>query len=207
MDQAPILNPTQIRAVLRVCEETRYPERNRAIVLLAFRAGLTAIEIAHLKRYHVLTDGGLLGTHIDLLNKPGKKLEPRLIPIRRGGDLWKALLTVLSRGIDGQIVPRIEHPLLLSERALAQGRVDHLRPMSISFLFRKLFDRARVEASSHDLRSTFLVNASREVKHAGGTIRDVQHLAGIRSLGNLQRYVETTEEVRDKIPDLLEPLE
>lgn len=205
-DQAAILNPTQVRAVIRACEETRYPERNRAIVMLAFRAGLSVMEMAHLRRYHVLTDHGVLGDHIDLLNKPGKHLRPRRIPVPRNGELWKALLMLLSHGVDGQIVPRIEHPLLLSERALAAGFVDHMRPSSISFLFTKLFARAGVIGTSHHLRSTFLVLASRTAKKAGGSLRDVQHLAGLRSLANLEQYVETTPEARQAMVDLFEPL-
>ena len=54
--QAKTLTDTQFRALLRfVDEETRFPERNRVVVLLSFKSGLRAKEIACLT-WGMLTD-------------------------------------------------------------------------------------------------------------------------------------------------------
>ena len=54
MSEAKPLNDAELRAVLRACLATRYAERNRVVVLLAFKAGLRAGEITRLRRWHVM---------------------------------------------------------------------------------------------------------------------------------------------------------
>jgi len=64
--QAKTLTPKQTQRLLDHVGHTRYPDRNRVIVLLSFKAGLRAVEIAGL-RWSVVTDAsGELGDHIAL---------------------------------------------------------------------------------------------------------------------------------------------
>src|SRR5918998_1512399 len=68
--QAELLNDTQVKACLRWCDERRrYPHRDRVVVLLSVRAGLRAVEIARLRRGHVMDDGGGIADVIDLRGK------------------------------------------------------------------------------------------------------------------------------------------
>ena len=57
--------------------------------------------------------------------------------------------------------------------------------------------------SSHSGRRTFITNAARQISTVGGSIRDVQMLAGHSSLAVTQRYIEGDSEARKKIVDLV----
>ena len=57
--------------------------------------------------------------------------------------------------------------------------------------------------SSHSGRRTFITNAARKISTVGGSLRDVQALAGHASLAVTQRYIEGDSEARRKIVDLL----
>lgn len=207
-----ILEDWEIRWLLELAKETRYPERNQAIVLLACDAGLSPREIALIRRCNVLTDRGVLGDHIDLIGVPRKRLAARRIPIGHKTRLWWAIHDVLDNapGIPAD-------PLIISERALEGGgatrspgakRLEPMRPSSISYIFWKLFDRAGIQgASARSGRATFIVRAGRKLRSAGASARDIQALAGHRSLETTQRFLEADMEAQSRvIRDLFEPL-
>lgn len=52
-------------------------------------------------------------------------------------------------------------------------------------------------------RGTFITNAARKIGTVGGSLRDVQMLAGRSSLAITQRYVECDSDVLRKIFDLI----
>jgi len=56
MKQAKVLNEAEIRRLLKVCELTRYAERNRLIVMLSFLSGMRACEIANLRVSNVVSE-------------------------------------------------------------------------------------------------------------------------------------------------------
>ena len=58
-------------------------------------------------------------------------------------------------------------------------------------------------ASSHSGRRTFITNAAKKITTVGGSLRDVQNLAGHASLQTTQRYIESDEEAKRKIVDLV----
>jgi len=189
------LSEREIRKLLSACGETRYPARNRAIVLLACDAGLTPKEISWLKRYSVQTDDGLVGDHISLFGKKGKKLDPRKIPIARKGRLRSAIIEVLA-----SFPGTIDDPLIVSERELYATSSEELpglqvfqemRPTSIGYILWKVARRAGIAMDGgRDARRTFIVKVGRKMKETGGTARDVQVLAGHRSLESTQRFLE-----------------
>jgi integrase/recombinase XerD len=57
--------------------------------------------------------------------------------------------------------------------------------------------------SSHSGRRTFITNAAKKISIVGGSLRDVQALAGHSSLAVTQRYIDGDSEARRKIVDLL----
>ena len=57
--------------------------------------------------------------------------------------------------------------------------------------------------SSHSGRRTFITNAARKISTVGGSLRDVQALAGNASLAVTQSYIDGDSEARRKIVDLL----
>jgi len=60
-----------------------------------------------------------------------------------------------------------------------------------------------VGASSHSGRRTFITNAARRISTVGGSLRDVQLLAGHSALGTTQRYIEADGMAQKRIVELL----
>ena len=79
--QAKILSAANIRDLLVFASRTRYPRRNRVLVLLSIKAGLRAGEIAQLTWDMVLTPTGHIGTSIELRDWAAKKGGGRIIPL------------------------------------------------------------------------------------------------------------------------------
>ena len=114
MPKAKMLGPEEIAAVLRHVEaESRYPERDRVMVLLSVRAALRASEIAGLSWGHVLTaDGSAVAAEIDLPRQVTKGAKrARLIPIHK--ELKRALEALMALWPD-RVAPG--QPVVFSER-------------------------------------------------------------------------------------------
>src|SRR3954463_2299109 len=79
--QAKILLEAQINTLLGHASRTRWPARNRLMVLLSVKAGLRAGEIANLAWEMVLDPTGDVGVVIELRDWAAKKNSGRLIPI------------------------------------------------------------------------------------------------------------------------------
>ena len=58
-------------------------------------------------------------------------------------------------------------------------------------------------ASSHSGRRTFITKAAKEIVEAGGSLRDVQELAGHASLATTQRYIQGDTEAKRKVVALI----
>ncbi len=68
---------------------------------------------------------------------------------------------------------------------------EHLGPNSTTHWFKRLYRTLGFDGcSSHSGRRTFITGAARKVSVAGGSLRDVQQLAGHASLQTTRRYVE-----------------
>ena len=60
-----------------------------------------------------------------------------------------------------------------------------------------------VGCSSHSGRRTFITNASRKISMVGGSLRDVQVLAGHKNLQTTQRYIDYDTECQRKVVNLV----
>jgi hypothetical protein len=70
--QAKILSEAQIRGALGCVQQTRYPLRDRVMILLSVKAGLRAKEIACLTWAMVTDAEGAVGDAIHLENRASK---------------------------------------------------------------------------------------------------------------------------------------
>jgi integrase len=187
--QAKILSAQAVEDLLFFADTTRQPDRNRVIVLLSLKAGLRAAEIAKLTWDMVETPSGEIGTTIELRDAAAKKGHGRRIPIQ--AELRSALVAWRDQSLgDG--------PIVQSERG---GRMT---PLSIVVWFNRAYQATGLDGcSSHSGRRTFITRAARLVHKAGGSLRDVQLLAGHRSIQTTQRYIEGDTDAQRRLISLI----
>jgi len=79
-----------------------------------------------------------------------------------------------------------------------------MRPNSIVNWFVALFAELRIAGcSSHSGRRTFITNAARRAHRAGCSLRDVQLLAGHRSIETTQAYIDGDTDGQRRLVSLL----
>jgi integrase len=187
--QAKILSPHEVEDLLFFAKTTRYPDRNRAIVLLSVKAGLRAAEIAKLTWRMIVDPVGNVGYRIELEDRAAKKRSGRIIPLN--SQLRDALIT-LRGSCTGQ------GAVVRSERGQA------MTPLSIVVWFNRAYRATGLEGcSSHSGRRTFITRAARVVHKAGGSLRDVQLLAGHRSIQTTQRYIDGDSDAQRRLVSLI----
>jgi integrase/recombinase XerD len=189
--QAKTLTRQQVRAALRRARCGRYPQRDRVMILLSVKAGLRAGEIAKLRWSMVLDADGRLGHRIELHDSVAKKRSGRTIPLHP--ELRRALLLLRRKTGENDAVIR-------SERGGSRG----MRPSSIVNWFRQLYRELGLNGcSSHSGRRTFITNAARLVFKAGGSLRDVQQLAGHQSIEQTQAYIDGSARAKRRLIELI----
>ena len=79
-----------------------------------------------------------------------------------------------------------------------------MTPVSIVCWFAKAYRAIGLQGcSSHSGRRTFITRAARLVHKAGGSLRDVQLLAGHRSIQTTQAYIDGDTDVQRKLVSLI----
>jgi integrase len=104
--QAKILNNKQLAQLLAYASGTRYPLRNRVIILLSVKAGLRAGEIANLTWDMVLDPSGQISAAIELRDWAAKKNSGRTIPLH--DDLATALASwMIETSSSGPVIASV----------------------------------------------------------------------------------------------------
>ena len=190
--QAKTLTKSQIDALLIHVGNGRHAIRNRLIVLVSVRAGLRAKEIAHVTWSRVLNSDGSIADDIALTNAASKGSSGRRVPMAK--DLKRALMDWRSEvGITDQGARVITTERSQSTSAQAVGN------MFVSWYAALGFSGC----SSHSGRRAFITVAARRISTVGGSLRDVQSLAGHSSLTTTQRYIEVNAEAKQTVVELV----
>jgi len=188
---ARVLEPESVRLVLAYVEGQRYPKRNRVMVLLSFKAGLRACEIAGLDWSMLLKSNGEIDDHIRVAHFIAKRAKARIVPMHH--DLRAGLKHLYVE----QNYPS-QGPVIKSERA------GSLSARSVVNWFGSIYgDLGLNGCSSHSGRRTFITTAARQVERAGGSLRDVQRLAGHSSLNTTELYIQGSEIAQRKLVELI----
>lgn len=188
--QAKLLTDKQIAVCLDYVEGQRHSDRNKVMLLLSVKAGMRAGEIAGLTWPMVSTAEGKISRTIELDNRIAKKGSGRTIPIHP--DLRRALQTLRRQAdADDRLVIRSE-------------RGGQMRAGAVVNWFANLYGGLGLNGcSSHSGRRTFITNAARRVHKVGGSLRDVQVLAGHRSITMTQRYIEGDTDAQRRLVNIL----
>ena len=188
------LSSKDVQRFLRwVSVEGRHRERNRVIACLSFFAGLRATEIARARWGMVLDVEGHVSDALRLESEVARKLSGRVIPLK--AEVREALESYL---VIQSPMPRREDFILRSERG------GGMNAQSLVNWFRSVYAELGIAgASSHSGRRHFVTMAARRITEAGGSLRDVQDLAGHRALSTTQLYIARSNEAQRKVIELI----
>jgi integrase len=183
--QAKVVTTPMLKLMLRHVSHASFPERDRAMILLSIKAGLRACEIAGLDWAMVLDPQGRVSDTIHVRDDIAKKRGGRRIPthpvLRRA--LERLALTVEPVG-----------PVIRSYRG------GHLTANSVVNWFSVLFKALEFEGcSSHSGRRSFITVAARNIHRSGCSLRDVQLLAGHRSIETTESYIDGDTSAQRKL--------
>jgi integrase len=189
--QAKTLSKSQIDLMLTYLSMTRRPERNRLIFLLSVKAGLRAKEIANLTWYMTNDSQGEINNQIWLLDSASKGNSGRRIPL--SPEVRSALIEHRNK------VLRWAGP-----RVIGTERRLFTSPQAIVNMFQRWYrDLGFVGCSSHSGRRTFITNAARKISTVGGSLKDVQELAGHTNLRTTQRYIDANPEAQVRVVQMV----
>jgi integrase/recombinase XerD len=178
-------------ALLDFAKNRRYADRNRVMVLLSFKAGLRACEIAGLKWEMILGSDSAVGDQILLAQGITKGGRGRTIPMH--GQLKEALrLLHKAQGepITGHVLQSERQPKL-NTQTVVNWFASAYRELGL------------VGCSSHSGRRTFITTSARVLARTGGSLRDIQELAGHRALTTTERYIEGDRAAQRRLIELL----
>lgn len=174
--QAKILSAAMLRRTLSITSRSAQSRRDTAMVLLSARAGLRACEIAGLKWDMISDARGNIGRVIEITDSIAKYGSGRSIPMH--SDLRSALV-------------KLAHDSVSRGAVIRSARGGPLKANSVVNWFIALFREAGADGcSSHSGRRTFITHAARGAGRVGASLRDVQLLAGHRSIETTQRYID-----------------
>ena len=92
----------------------------------------------------------------------------------------------------------------LAGHVVTSERGEHLSANTVAHWFRRQFATLGFDGcSSHSGRRTFITRAARKLSEGGGSLRDVQQLAGHASLQTTQRYVKGSSDAKRKLVALI----
>lgn len=173
---AKVLGAGDVRRMLAAVGHRRHADRDRVIVMLSIKSGLRACEIGALTWAMVLNPDGRVARLIELPPSAAKKGSGRRIPIHP--DLKNALERHGRNSVR-------TGPVIRSERG------GPMTAKSIVNWFHGLYSELGLQGySSHSGRRTFITRSARLIHKTGGSLRDIQELAGHRSIKTTQGYIE-----------------
>jgi integrase/recombinase XerD len=194
--QAKTLNKQQIEMISSHLRQHRNGLRNQTIFLLSVRSGLRAKEIAGLKWRELLTPEGLVGDTIELTDETSKGKSGRSIPLHPS--IKKNLIQILKDQMRHRNFDPTTSHIVRTERATSTTA------QTIVSMFHRWYKvLGLLGCSSHSGRRTFITETAKKISLVGGSLRDIQMLAGHKSLQTTQRYIESDSEAQTRVVSLL----
>jgi integrase len=182
--KAKVLEDFQVRKLrVWIADNSKTPERDDLMFLLSYHGGLRASEISKIDLDAMLDTEGNPLNKIIIDCRVGKKGRGRTVPMTPF--LTDSLLRFIRRYPDATYVAISRY----------RGGV-RMSPDAVKVYMRDIYLRAGfVGASSHSGRRTYITNLARRISNFGGSIRDVQLMAGHADLRTTEGYVEANPAV------------
>lgn len=194
MPQAKTLREHEVDLLFEAARRSsRFLARDTCMIALSFFCGLRAQEIAYLEMRDITDASGALHDRLAVTRKAGKSGKPRVVPLPTAAR--EALANYLAEtGIeDGPLFfDQFKHPLT---------------PNAVYNQMRRLGERAGLDISSHSGRRTCLTLAARKAHLVGGSLRDVQLLAGHASLSTTECYIDPSDRQAQLLEEIYRPTE
>ena len=178
MAQASVLNETEIRRVFRIIETTRHAERNWLAFILSIYAGLRVGEIASLTVGDVATMNEEVRREIKLGAHQTKGNKGRTVI------LSERVRKEIEAFLNSQPNRHANAPLVASQR---NGRA--FSNVSLSMVFKDIYEIAGIRTSSHSGRRTFATRLNEK----GVGMRTIQHLMGHRNISTTALYCDVSD--------------
>ena len=180
MAQASVLSENDIRRVFRIIETTRHADRNRLAFVLSIYAGMRVGEIA------ALTVGDVINQHGEI--RPEIKLG---VHQTKGGTGRTVILSGrVRREIGAYLKSQPERPLD-TPLICSQRNRRAFSSLTLSMLFKEIYEIAGIRTSSHSGRRTFATRLNAK----GIGMRTIQKLMGHKHIGTTALYCDVSEDL------------
>lgn len=178
--QAKTLNEQELRKVLDYISTRKHSARNRALLMTTFLSGMRVGEVSSLRFNDVVDSEGNVRNEI------------RLTPAMTKGQFARVVFVneKLRKELEKYI--RFYNPADKSMKLFYSQKKDSdgFSPNSLTQHFHFLYRRAGLDgASSHSGRRSFITNLASK----GVSVRVLMSLAGHRSIGTTQAYIDIND--------------
>lgn len=183
---AQILSDAMFTTLLAKVAAGDHSLRDQTMILLSYKAGLRAQEIAGLKWSNVCdANGAVRSDHLFVPSSIAKGAKEATLPMHP--HLYILLTQLRSMRPDDQNVIYTIKP--------QKGR-KHMTPGSVKMWFLRLYEAHKLEGcSSHSGRRTFITRLARKAGQYDCSIVDVMKMARHAHLSTTERYIEPSEHV------------
>jgi integrase/recombinase XerD len=188
MAQASVLTDADIRRVFRIIETTRHAVRNRLAFVLSIYAGMRIGEIAALKISDVRTAQCEVRREIKLTAQQTKGSKGRTVVL--SDRVRREIATHLTNRLNS----RDSAPLIASQR-----NARFFSNVSLSMLFKEIYDLAGIRTSSHSGRRTFATRLNEK----GVGMKTIQRLMGHKNIATTALYCEVSETIMRNAVELI----
>jgi integrase/recombinase XerD len=188
MAQASVLSESDVRRVFRIVETTRYAERNRLAFVLSIYAGLRVGEIAALTIGDVVNQHGEARREIKLGAHQTKGLKGRTVI------LSSRVRKEIENFMKQPPTHKLDAPLIRS-----QCNRRAFSTVSLSMLFKEIYELAGIRTSSHSGRRTFATRLNAK----GVGMRTIQKLMGHRHIGTTALYCDVSDDTLRNAVELI----
>lgn len=188
--QAKTLTAQEIRRVLDYIATRKHSERNKAMLLTMYYAGLRSLECAALRYVDVLDVDNKVKAEIRLDATQTKGRHGRVVFVS------EKLRKVLQAYVEKVPYISITDKLFYTQKKNADGFSANTLTQFFHYLFK---NAGVVGASSHSPRRTFITNLAEK----GVGVRVLQSLAGHRNISTTQVYIDVNDAMKRKAVELV----